>query len=163
MRAAKRIPLILNDTQMSTSVTTHCNAKCVFGVQRYRGTTLTGAFIHKCPWYSLHREACYQDFTGAHARSHTATGTTDLDDSSMVSPHCATRRWTMHENQCSTGQGRVHSADGKQRSSSYSVFRPPVRDTILEIVSVPQPSKRHSVPSSTFGHQHRPSCERKVL
>ena len=52
---AKRISVTLNGTQMTTSLTMHCNAQFILGVQRYWGSKLMVAFIHECSQHSLHR------------------------------------------------------------------------------------------------------------
>ena len=50
----------------------------------------------------------------------------------------------------------------RQGRPRVSVFLPPVPDIIFESVSITVPSKRHSVPCSTFWRQHRPSYEREA-
>ena len=75
---------------------------------------------------------------------------------------CAATRWTTHSNQ-SDGKGRVPSAEGKQRSSCFSVFLPPVPDRILESVPVPQSPKTSLSIHLDILAQHRSSNERKAL
>ena len=58
------------------------------------------------------------------------------------------------------GQRRVHFAHGTLRSSSYS-FLPPGSDRVFESVSVPQPSKCHSVSLDILA-QHPSSDEREA-
>ena len=101
---AKRNVLILSDTQMITALTLYSNARYVFGVLHCRGNTLMAAFIHRGPQYSRHRRwhaakippVCAK-LESAHSRSHRAPGATDLCDSFMDPPHCASRRSSMHE------------------------------------------------------------------
>ena len=109
---------------------------------------------------------------GTSSVANTTIGATNLfGHEFVVAPRCATRRWTMHENQ---SHGCLHPPglemmplDAKRRvqerhgSSRFSVLVPQVSDRVLEKLSIPQPSKHHSVPSSTFWIKRRSSYERK--
>ena len=113
---------------------------------------------------------------GTSPAARTTIGAADLFGSKcVVPPHCATRRWTTHENEphgCLhplglevvplDGKRRFQFAHGRQGNSRFPFSHPPFSDSVFDCVSIPQPSKRHSVPSWTFCPQHRSSSERPL-
>ena len=147
---AKRSLPILKDTLMDMALTEY-----MFGAHHHLGNTLMAALMHKYPRYSRHGG-------GKLPRSHRCLRGWKLLTPGRTRKAFSLRRGYQSQQNWSrrvvAAWALSYKEDKDARGLPFSYHQ--VWTDFLKVI--PQPSKRHSVPSSTFWPQHRSSYERKA-